>query len=99
MNQGTRWVLLMQKDRHQKSHAWAPLRPGVYCLSPSFWSAASVTSGGKFREFLSQCSETSTSVMMSGDPPERLCVESTTARLVQGTPSEGVRTLWPKRSS
>jgi hypothetical protein len=26
MNQGTRWVILMQKNRHQKSHAWAPLR-------------------------------------------------------------------------
>jgi hypothetical protein len=25
MNQGTRWVHLMQKNRHQKSHAWAPL--------------------------------------------------------------------------
>jgi hypothetical protein len=25
MNQGTRWVLLMQKIHHQKSHAWAPL--------------------------------------------------------------------------
>jgi hypothetical protein len=25
MNQGTRWVLLMQKNRHRKSHAWAPL--------------------------------------------------------------------------
>jgi hypothetical protein len=26
MNQGTRWVLLMQKNRRRKSHAWAPLR-------------------------------------------------------------------------
>jgi hypothetical protein len=26
MNQGTRWALLMQKNHHQKSHAWAPLR-------------------------------------------------------------------------
>jgi hypothetical protein len=26
MNQGTRWVLLMQKIRLRKSHAWAPLR-------------------------------------------------------------------------
>jgi hypothetical protein len=26
MNQGTRWVLLMQKNRHQKYHAWAPLK-------------------------------------------------------------------------
>jgi hypothetical protein len=25
MNQGIRWVLLMQKNRHRKSHAWAPL--------------------------------------------------------------------------
>jgi hypothetical protein len=25
MNQGTRWVLLMQKNCHRKSHAWAPL--------------------------------------------------------------------------
>jgi hypothetical protein len=25
MNQGTRWVLLMQKNRLRKSHAWAPL--------------------------------------------------------------------------
>jgi hypothetical protein len=25
MNQGTRWVLLKQKNRHRKSHAWAPL--------------------------------------------------------------------------
>ncbi len=25
MNQGTRWVLLMQKNRRRKSHAWAPL--------------------------------------------------------------------------
>jgi hypothetical protein len=25
--QGTRWVLLMQKNRHGKSHAWAPLSP------------------------------------------------------------------------
>jgi hypothetical protein len=25
MNQGTRWVLLMPKNRHQKSHAWAPI--------------------------------------------------------------------------
>jgi hypothetical protein len=24
MNQGTKWVLLMQKNRRQKSHAWAP---------------------------------------------------------------------------
>ncbi len=37
MNQGTRWVLLMQKKRHRKSHAWAPLnrqfkqRPGRAC--------------------------------------------------------------------
>jgi hypothetical protein len=23
---GTRWVLLMQKNRHRKSHAWPPLR-------------------------------------------------------------------------
>jgi hypothetical protein len=23
---GPRWVLLMQKNRHRKSHAWAPLR-------------------------------------------------------------------------
>ncbi len=26
MNQGKRWVLLMQKNRRRKSHAWAPLR-------------------------------------------------------------------------
>jgi hypothetical protein len=26
MNQGTKWVLLMQKNRRRKSHAWAPLR-------------------------------------------------------------------------
>jgi hypothetical protein len=26
MNQGTRWVLLMQKNRRRKSHAWAPLK-------------------------------------------------------------------------
>ncbi len=25
MSQGTRWVLLKQKKRSQKSHAWAPL--------------------------------------------------------------------------
>jgi hypothetical protein len=25
MNQETRWVLLMVKIRHRKSHAWAPL--------------------------------------------------------------------------
>jgi hypothetical protein len=25
MNQGTRRILLMQKIRHRKSHAWAPL--------------------------------------------------------------------------
>ncbi len=27
MNQGTKWVLLMQKNRRRKSHAWAPLTP------------------------------------------------------------------------
>jgi hypothetical protein len=27
MNQGTRWALLMQKNNHRKSHAWAPLSP------------------------------------------------------------------------
>ncbi len=32
MSQGTRWVLLMQKNRHRKSHAWAPLNRG------SVWS-------------------------------------------------------------
>jgi hypothetical protein len=26
MNQGTKWVLLMQKNRRRKSHAWATLR-------------------------------------------------------------------------
>jgi hypothetical protein len=26
MNQGTRWALLMQRKRHQKSYAWAPLK-------------------------------------------------------------------------
>jgi hypothetical protein len=26
MNQGTRWVLLLKKNRRRKSHAWAPLR-------------------------------------------------------------------------
>ncbi len=26
MDQGTRWVLLMQKNRRRKSHAWAPLK-------------------------------------------------------------------------
>jgi hypothetical protein len=26
MHQGTRWVLLKQKKRSRKSHAWAPLR-------------------------------------------------------------------------
>ncbi len=26
MNQGTRWVLLLQKNRRRKSHAWAPLK-------------------------------------------------------------------------
>ena len=26
MNQGTRRVLLMQKNRRRKSHAWAPLK-------------------------------------------------------------------------
>jgi hypothetical protein len=25
MNQGTKWVLLMQKNRRRKCHAWAPL--------------------------------------------------------------------------
>jgi hypothetical protein len=25
MNQGNRWVLFIQKIRHRKSHAWAPL--------------------------------------------------------------------------
>jgi hypothetical protein len=25
MNQRTKWALLMQKKRHKKSHAWAPL--------------------------------------------------------------------------
>jgi hypothetical protein len=26
MNPGTKWVLLMQKNRRRKSHAWAPLK-------------------------------------------------------------------------
>jgi hypothetical protein len=25
MNQGTKWALMVQKNRHRKSHAWAPL--------------------------------------------------------------------------
>jgi hypothetical protein len=29
MNQGTRWALLVQKNRHRKSHAWAPLNMKV----------------------------------------------------------------------
>ncbi len=29
MNQGTRWVLLMQKIRHEKSHAWAPTKAAL----------------------------------------------------------------------
>jgi hypothetical protein len=33
MNQGTRSVLLMQKNHHRKSHAWAPLR-SVTPLAP-----------------------------------------------------------------
>ncbi len=38
MNQGTIWALLMQKKRHRKSHAWAPLRKhllqSVICSIP-----------------------------------------------------------------
>ncbi len=30
MNQGTKWALLMQKNRHRKAHAWAPLK-AHYC--------------------------------------------------------------------
>jgi hypothetical protein len=42
MNQGTRWVLLMQKIRHRKSHAWAPLRvclPSIQLDKPVYDAA------------------------------------------------------------
>jgi hypothetical protein len=39
MNQGTRWVLLMQKNRQRKSHAWAPLN-GTSPLEMMMRSAA-----------------------------------------------------------
>ncbi len=38
MNQGTRWVLLMQKNRRRKSHAWAPLRHCIVIPVQSFGS-------------------------------------------------------------
>ncbi len=36
MNQGTIWVLLMQKNRRRKSHAWAPLSMNLRCRKVQF---------------------------------------------------------------